>query len=92
MYVNAITSTTTEKIRIPMVLPNDLAVIKASILTCWNPNLDKIRFCIIHSTLNLDNILVSTALFNEIKKDDKDFTPPKSLKFTRTGKLLTKCS
>jgi len=94
MYMNSITATVIEKVRIPIVLPDELSVIKACIATCWEAEEEKVRLCIIRSTLHLDDILVSTSLVKDIegKKNAKVISSTKTLRFSHEGKLLTRCS
>jgi len=94
MYMNSITATVIEKVRIPIVLPDELSVIKACIATCWEAEEEKVRLCIIRSTLHLDNVLVSTSLVKDIegKNNAKVISFTKTLRFSHEGKLLTRCS
>ena len=91
MYINSITATVIEKVRIPIVLPDELSVIKACVATCWEAEEEKVRLCIIRSTLHLDNILISTSLVKDIegKKNAKVISSPETLQFSHEGKLLT---
>ena len=69
MYMNSMTASVIEKARIPIVLPDELSVIKACVATCCKLEKEGVRFCIIHSILHLDNILISDALLKDIDKE-----------------------
>ncbi len=64
-YMNAITASVIEKVRIPPVMPTDRDAIKAALATSWRLHENEIRFCVIESTLHLDRIYVSRALAEE---------------------------
>jgi len=74
MYMNSIMASVIEKVRIPIVLPDELSVIKACVATSWEAEEEKVCLSIIRSTLHLDNILVSASLVKDIegKKNAKD--------------------
>lgn len=77
MYMNSITA----------------SVIKACVATCWEAEEEKVRLCIIRSTLHLDNIIISTSLVKDIerKKNVKVISSTKTLQFSHEEKLLTRC-
>ena len=87
------TASVIEKVRIPIVLPDELSVIKACVATCWKLEKEGVRFCIIRPTLHLDNILISDALLKDIDKEKnvQVISLAKTLQFSREGKLLTCC-
>jgi len=93
MYMNSMTASVIEKARIPIVLPDELSVIKACVATCWKLETREVRFCIIHSTLHLDNLLISEPLVKEISmnKNVQILSSAKKLRFSKEGKLLTRC-
>ena len=91
MYMNSCTSTFTERVRIPVVLADDRAVIQAAIGTCWRLSGLETRLCIIQSTLHLDKILVSSNLAEEIGDKGSILTSPRALKFDSSGNLQTRC-
>ena len=93
MYMNAVSSTVLEKAFLPIVLANDQEVIRALVTTCWQPELNLVRLAQIRSTLHLNEMLLTTPLFQEAQTkgvlasyDEKT----ESLKFDSSGKLLTK--
>jgi hypothetical protein len=64
-YMNALTASVIEKVRIPPVLPTDRDAIKAAIATSWCLHEEDVRLCVIESTLQLDTIYVSKPLAEE---------------------------
>ena len=93
MYINAVSSTVLEKAFLPIVLANDQEVIRALVATCWQPELHSIRLAQIRSTLHLNEMLLTTPLFQEAQtKDAIDFyeEQTESLKFDSSGQLMTK--
>jgi hypothetical protein len=93
LYINAITSTSAEKARIPVVLPDDLSVIQALVATCWATDLESIRLCQIRSTLHLGEILVTPALYRDVegREDVERASDPAPLEFAADRRLLTRC-
>lgn len=66
MYLNSVTSTMPEKARIPIVLPDEATVMRALVATSWALDLASLRWCHIRSTLEIDEVLVSRALFETV--------------------------
>ncbi|HEX6144685.1 MAG TPA: hypothetical protein VFZ01_18345 [Geminicoccaceae bacterium] len=66
MYMNSVTSTMPEKARIPIVLPDEATVLRALAATSWALDLESLRWCHIRSTLEIDEVLVSRALFETV--------------------------
>jgi hypothetical protein len=93
LYMNAVTSTSVEKARIPVVLPDDLSVVQALVATCWATDLDSIRLCQIRSTSHLNEILVSPALYRDVegREDVEQISDPAPLEFAADRRLLTRC-
>ncbi len=85
MYQNAITAAISEKARIPIVLPTERETIQALVLTSWAKDPEAVRYCQIKNTLDLDEVLVSTALLEELDQA----TPARELDFDGTGRLST---
>ncbi|WP_142846401.1 lactate racemase domain-containing protein [Telmatospirillum sp. J64-1] len=65
-YMNALTAALVEKSRIPVVLPTERDVIAAAVTTSWVLNDSDARFCLIASTMHLDEILVSPAVLRDL--------------------------
>lgn len=66
-YLNAITSTEPNSIKLPMVLENDKYVFKACAKTCGILNYNDIKLVIIENTKNLNEIYMSKAAYKNIK-------------------------
>jgi len=90
MYMNAVTATILEKARIPIVLPDEITVIRALVATCWNTGAP--RLCHIISSAQLDEIVVTVNLLPELEAQgvviDRD--EPMPMQFDETGTLLTR--
>ncbi len=65
-YLNAITSTEPNSIKLPMVLDNDEYVFKACAKTCGILNYQDIKLVIIENTKNLNKIYMSKEAYNNI--------------------------
>ena len=93
MYMNSIVATIGEKARIPIVLPDERDVVRARAFTCWSLNPTQSRFCIIRSTMHLNEILVSKPLFADIADTPRVevLSDPAPLEFSNDGILLTRC-
>jgi len=80
-------------VKIPIVLPDELSVIKTCVATCWEVGEEKLSFYIIRSTHHLDDILISASLVKDIegKKNAKEIFFTKTLQFSHEAKLLTRC-
>jgi uncharacterized protein (DUF362 family) len=72
-YANALTSTVTGVVKVPMFLETEELAIKAAIKTCNAFELDKVRLIRIHNTLELKEIWISESLLPEaVERDDID--------------------
>jgi hypothetical protein len=92
MYMNSITAAGTEGSRIPAVLADDRAVLRAMVATCWRADPENARLCQIRSTLFLHEILVSPSLYTELegRPDAHRLSDPAPLQFSAAGDLLTR--
>lgn len=90
MYMNAVTATILEKAYIPVVLPDEAAVIRALVATCWTAHAP--RLCHIISSARLDEIAVTANLLPELKAQGMviDHDDPAPLRFDQTGTLLNR--
>ena len=93
-YTNALVAAFAEPARIPMVLPDDRDVVRATVATCWRADPENARLCLIRSTLHLDTVLLSPALYAEIEGRDgvQALAEPAPLEFGDDGTLLTRCA
>jgi hypothetical protein len=92
LYMNSITAAITEKARFPMVLNNDEDVVKACTLTSWRATPSETRLCVIRNTLELNEILLSQTLLEDIEGQEgvevlSDHYP---LAFDEDGVLLSR--
>jgi Lactate racemase N-terminal domain len=92
MYMNCITAGGTEGARIPAVLRDDQTVLRAMVATCWRSDPDNARLCQIRSSLYVNEILVSPALYSEVegRSDVERLSHPLPLEFSADGELLTR--
>lgn len=65
-YMNAITSTEPNSIKIPMILDNDKYVLKACAKTCGIINYEDIKLIIIENTKNISEIYMSKAAYEAV--------------------------
>ncbi|MDK2903769.1 MAG: hypothetical protein PWQ93_1688 [Clostridiales bacterium] len=89
-YPNALTSTVTNPVKLPMVLKNDRQAIQAAIKTCNAPVLENVRIVRIKNTLKLGEISISQALLDEaLSNSDIDIiSGPFMLPFDSNQNLL----
>lgn len=66
-YTNAITSTFTERVKIPIIAENEQEALEMAVKACGIKDLDMIRAIRIKNTLELDEIWVSPAIFGELQ-------------------------
>jgi len=94
VYANAITSTSLTAAKIPVVMNTEKEAIVVALRTCNGINLSQAKIVLIKNTLELDRILVSEPVLEDIKTrgdievlaEDKDFA------FDDQGKLLVRPS
>lgn len=89
-YPNALTSTVTGPVKIPMILKNDELAIKAAIKTCNRNPAEGIRMVRIKNTLKLEEIWISEALL-PLAKENKDIDiieVPHEMDFDDEGNLF----
>ena len=91
MYMNACTATFTERVRVPVVLASDKAVLQAAVGTSWRLDGAGARLCLIRSTLHLERIMVSPPLAAELDGAGQVLGEAEALRFDERGTLLTRC-
>ncbi len=91
MYMNALTATFTERVRLPPVMADDKAAIQAAVGTCWRFDGENARLCIIRSTLHLHHVLLSPSLAADLDGAGELLADPQPLRFDDDGRLLTRC-
>jgi hypothetical protein len=91
-YINAMTSGLggPQRGQIPMAMPTDRSAIAAAILTCGRADLDQARVVRVRSTLDLEHLLVSNTLRDQVEADDRLSISgdPVPLAFDDEGNLL----
>ncbi|MGL6106865.1 lactate racemase domain-containing protein [Romboutsia sp.] len=70
-YLNAITSTEPNSVKLPVVLDNDKYVFKACVKICGKRNIEDIKLVIIDNTKNLEEVYMSCAAIKNIMKKEK---------------------
>jgi hypothetical protein len=53
--------------KLPFAFPTDRECLEQGLLTCWQPNLDRVRMAIIPNTLEVAELWVSPPLLDEVK-------------------------
>ncbi|RFB12642.1 DUF2088 domain-containing protein [Bacillus sp. HNG] len=69
-YANALTSTVTQVVKLPMILENEELAVKAAIKTCNAFDLSKVRIVRIKNTLDIQEIWISESMLEEAKSLD----------------------
>ena len=72
-YVNAMTSGLggPQRGQIPMAMPTDRSAVAAALLTCGRADLERARVVRVRSTLDLEHLLVSESLREQVEADDR---------------------
>lgn len=91
-YPNAITSSETNAVKIPIVMPNDKLAIKCAIKTCTQADPDHFKLVWIRNTLSMDEFFISEALRKEAmgNEDIEMIEATEELKFDKDGNLFKK--
>lgn len=91
MYMNCLTANAPDVARVPMTLPTDREAIGIAIRTSGGAATpDAVRLVRAHSTLRLDELLVSEALLPEVRANEKleIVSEPEPMRFNGAGTLL----
>jgi hypothetical protein len=72
-YINAMTSGLggPQRVQIPIALATDRSAIAAALLTCGRPDPTSARLVRMRSTLDLEHLLVSESLRDQVEQDDR---------------------
>ncbi len=70
-YMNALTSTVPDTVRLPMVMPTDRLAIAAALEMCEGISPEDARLVRIQNTLKLRRMWVSEALLSEVESDER---------------------
>ncbi len=87
-YLNALTSTVAETVRLPMVLATDRDAVSAAILTAPSPEPGAPRLVYIRNTLALGEVAVSTSLLPDLEPHARVASAPAPLSFSGDGALV----
>ena len=88
-YINAITSTVFDCVRLPMILKNDYFAMAACIKTCNEVDLEQIRMVRIPNTLEIGEIWISESMMEDAVKNPQIeiISQPQELPFNDEGNL-----
>ena len=89
-YLNALTSTEPNSIKLPMILDNDELVIKACAKTCGILDSNKIKLVIIENTKNLNELYMSKVAYDSVVEKNKVeiISNEKEISFDEEGNLI----
>lgn len=87
--MNCLTSCCLLRSKIPIDLPGDRECIDQGLLTCWQPDLAKVKLAIIPNTLELNQLWASEAALEQLKnnKEIEIGTNAKRLPWTSEGRV-----
>lgn len=90
IYANALTSTVTDSVRIPMIMENEREAIQAAIKTCNAPDLKEVRLVRIKNSLDISEIYISESLLEMAKQNPQIevLGELKEMSFNEQGDLL----
>jgi hypothetical protein len=76
--------------KLPIAFETDREVIAACVETCWQPDVPKVKFCVIPNTLEVTELWVSAALAAEAKSNPhlELVGSPQPLPFDGSGNLI----
>jgi hypothetical protein len=76
--------------KLPIAFDTDREVITACVETCWQPDVPKVKFCVIPNTLEVTELWVSAALASEAKSNPHLALvgSPQPLPFDARGNLV----
>ncbi len=89
-YLNALTSTAPNPVKIPMVMPTDRMAIAAALTMCAGTSPPEVRLVRIKNTLRLRRMWVSEAMLGEVERDERLtlIEDPQPMRFDDDGSLL----
>ena len=89
-YLNALTSTAPNPVKIPMVMPTDRMAIAAALTMCAGTSPPEARLVRIKNTLRLRRMWVSEAMLGEVEGDERLtlIEDPKPMRFDADGSML----
>ncbi|CAA9426917.1 MAG: Iron-sulfur cluster-binding protein [uncultured Rubrobacteraceae bacterium] len=89
-YLNALTSTTPQPVKLPMVMPTDRLAIAAALEMCAGVSQRDARLVRIKNTLKLRRMHISEALLPEVEEDGRlrVVEEPAPMRFGENGSLI----
>ena len=88
-YLNALTSTAPNPVKIPMVMPTDRMAIAAALTMCAGTSAPEARLVRIQNTLRLRRMWVSEAMLGEVDGERlRVIEEPRPMRFDEEGALL----
>jgi hypothetical protein len=89
-YLNALTSTTPQPVKLPMVMPTDRLAITAALEMCAGVSPREVRLVRVKNTLKLRQMHVSEAVLTEVEKDERlrVVQEPEPMRFGDEGSLV----
>ena len=89
-YLNALTSTTPQPVKLPMVMPTDRLAIAAALEMCAGVSPRDARLVRVKNTLKLRRMHVSEALLPEVEEDERlrVVEEPGPMRFEEDGSLI----
>ena len=87
-YPNALTSTASPAVKIPMVLPTDKEALLAAVKTSCLPDFTKVRLAILKNTKELETIYISENMAEEAARANVQIEgEPQEITFSDEGRL-----
>ncbi|MDD4363042.1 MAG: lactate racemase domain-containing protein [Atribacterota bacterium] len=68
-YANTITSTFLKRAQIPVTAETEKEALEIAYKTCWQPDIEKLRLIIVKNTLELENLLISKAIWDDLQNN-----------------------
>ncbi len=68
-YANTITSTFLKRAQIPVTVETEKEALEIAYKTCWQPDIEKLRLIIVKNTLELENLLISKAIWDDLQNN-----------------------
>jgi hypothetical protein len=89
-YLNALTSTAPNPVKIPMVMPTDRMAIAAALTMCAGTSPPEARLVRIKNTLRLRRMWVSETMLGEVERDERLtlIEDPQPMRFDADGSML----
>ncbi len=89
-YINTITATSIERVKIPLTADTDRDAIEIALNTCWVSDKKKARMAVIKNTKELETVWFTETLLPmlEARRDMRVIGEPVEMQFGRKGNLI----